>query len=125
MPFDRPGADKELGADLGVRQAVPGQPRDECFLRRELVRGIDGAYAYLLARRDQLPAGAFGKRGHADRGEHVIGGPQLLPRVDSSVLAAQPLAVQQVGAGQIRAELGTAEPVDRLAVPALGGLAVA
>ncbi len=52
-------------------------------------------------------------------------GPQLRPGVHPAVLAAQPLAVQQVSAGQFRAELSAAEPVDRLAVQALGGLALA
>jgi hypothetical protein len=87
VPFDRSGTDEELGADLRIRQAVPGKPRDECFLGREVVRGLDGALAYLLARGDQLPAGALGERRHADRGEHVVGGPQVLARVEAPVLA--------------------------------------
>ena len=106
-------------------RAVPGKPRDECFLGREVVRGLDGALAYLFARGHQLAASALGERRHADRGEHVVCGPQVMARVDAPVLATQPLAVQQVGAGQIWAELGAAEPVDRLLIQTLGGLAFA
>jgi len=29
VPFDRAGADEKLGADLRIRQAVAGKPRDE------------------------------------------------------------------------------------------------
>ena len=50
---------------------------------------------------------------------------QLLARVDPAALAAQPLAVEQVGAGELEAHAGAAKPLDRLAVEALGGLAVA
>ena len=46
-------------------------------------------------------------------------------RVDAAVLAAQPLAVEQVRAGELGTQPGPAEPLDRLAVQALGGLAVA
>jgi hypothetical protein len=40
-------------------------------------------------------------------------------------LAAQPFAVEQVGAGQLRPELGAAEPVDRFAVERPDGLTLA
>ena len=39
--------------------------------------------AYLLAGCEQLAAGALGERLHADRDEHVVGGPQLLTRVEA------------------------------------------
>src|SRR5207302_1338578 len=42
-----------------------------------------------------------------------------------SALAAKPLAVEEVGAGELDADAGVAEPVDRLPIQALGGLAVA
>jgi hypothetical protein len=50
---------------------------------------------------------------------------QLLARVDAAVFAPQPLAVQEVRAGQIRPLLGAPEPADRLAVPALGRVVAA
>ena len=49
----------------------------------------------------------------------------MLARVEAPALAAQPLAVQQVGAGQIRAELGPAEPVNRLLIETFGRFALA
>jgi len=51
-----------------------------------------------------------------------MGGPQLGAGVPAPVLAAQPFAVQEAGAGHGRAHAGTAEPLDRLAVAVLGGL---
>ena len=50
-----------------------------------------------------------------------MGGPELFPGVGAAVFPAQPFAVQQVSAGEFRAEPGPAEPVDRLAVQAVGG----
>jgi len=43
----------------------------------------------------------------------------------AAALAAQPFAVEQVGAGQLRPELGAAEPVDRFAVERPDGLTLA
>jgi hypothetical protein len=84
-----------------------------------------GARGRLLAGRGQFCASPLGERRHADRGEHAVGDVQLLARVDAAVFAAQPLAVQEVRAGQIRALLGAPEPADRLAVPALGRIVAA
>src|SRR5437016_13442162 len=54
-----------------------------------------------------------------------MGGPQLGAGVPAPVLAAQPFAVQEVGAGHGRAYAGPAEPLDRLAIAVLGGLTLA
>ena len=70
-------------------------------------------------------SGALGERLHADRRELVVGGAELHAGVDAAILPAQPLAVEQVGAGELGAQSCAAEPLDRLAVQALGGLAVA
>ena len=53
------------------------------------------------------------------------GGAQLLAGVDAPALAPQPLAVQQVRAGELDAEAGAAEALERLAVGRLGGFAIA
>ena len=53
-----------------------------------------------------------------DRDEQLVGDAQLLARVDAPALAAQPLAVEQVRAGELRPQPGAAEPLDRLAVEA-------
>jgi hypothetical protein len=54
-----------------------------------------------------------------------VSGPKLRASVGAAVLPAQPLPVQQVGAGQFRAQQGAAEPADRLAVQVLGDVAPA
>src|SRR5689334_24936292 len=66
--------------------------------------------------------GPLGERFDAHRGELAMGGPQLGAGVPAPVLAAQPFAVQEMGAGYGRAHAGTAEPLDRLAIVVLGGL---
>jgi hypothetical protein len=50
---------------------------------------------------------------------------KLLAGVDPAALAAQPLAVEEMGAGELRTQPGTAQPLDRLAVQRVGGGAVA
>ena len=57
-------------------------------------------------------------------GEHVVRAAQLRARVQAAALAAQPFAVEQVGAGELSAYAGALEPLDRLTVERLGGLAV-
>ena len=58
-------------ADLGVRQSVAGEPRDLSFLRDELIAGLDGACA------------------------------DMLPGFPPAALTPQPLAVEEVGAGEM------------------------
>ena len=55
----------------------------------------------------------------------VVGGAQLLARVHAPVLAPEPFAVEQTGAGELDADPGALEPLDRLAVERLGGVALA
>src|SRR5689334_14282974 len=81
--FDRTRADEELGADLGVRASVDGQARDLRLLRRQLVERLDCPLAHALAGRDQLAA----------------------------VLASQPFAVEQLGAGAMDDDPGAGEPL--------------
>src|SRR6185295_19504435 len=54
-----------------------------------------------------------------------MGDVKLYPRVDPATLPAQPLSVQQVRAGEVGADAGTPKPLDRLAVTALGSVAIA
>jgi hypothetical protein len=68
---------------------------------------------------------ALRERVGADRGEQIVGGVQLVAGVEPPVLAAKPLAVEQVGPGELGPQLGTAKPLDRLGVAALGLLAFA
>jgi hypothetical protein len=74
---------------------------------------LDGALARPLARREKLAAGALSKRLHGDRVEHLVGGAQLRARVHAPALAAQPLAVEQMPAGELRSKRCTAQAIDR------------
>jgi hypothetical protein len=53
-----------------------------------------------------------------------VSGTQLFPGVGAAVFAAQPLAVQQVRAGELGAKRGAAKSVDRVGVQVIGGLAL-
>ena len=125
MPFHRAGADEQLGADLRVGVARDGEPGDVRLLGRKRGGRLDRALAHRLAGGRQLVPRAFGECLHAHRGQHVVSGPQLLTGVCAAVLAAQPLAVEQVRAGELGPQLGAAEPADRLPVQTLGRLALA
>src|SRR4051794_41829062 len=50
---------------------------------------------------------------------------QLLARVEPAALPAQPFAVQEVSAGELHPDASPGEPLDRLAIEPLGGLAIA
>jgi hypothetical protein len=50
---------------------------------------------------------------------------ELFARVDAAVLAAQPLAVEQVSATELRTQPRATQPLNRLFVQKLGGLALA
>ena len=102
-----------------------GEPGDVRLLGRELVAGVVAAFAHLLARGQQLAAGALGEPFHADPVEQLVRGSQLRPRIDASMLAAQPLAVEEVGAGELGTEWCAAEPADRLLIARFGLLVVA
>ena len=70
--------------------------------------------------RPQLDASPFGKRCGADGVEDLVRAAELIAGITFAPLAAQPLAVDQVGADEIHRQAGAAEAVDRLAVEVLG-----
>src|SRR5260370_4373354 len=121
MPFDGPGAEEYLGPDLHVGAAVDGEPGDVRLPGGELADLLDRPLAHRVSGGQQLTPGPPGERLDAHRGEQAMGGPQLGAGVPAPVLAAQPFAVHEVGAGHGRAHAGTAEPLDRLAIAVLGG----
>src|ERR1700685_1209193 len=121
---DGGGADEQLGGDLRVGGAVAGQAGDERFLRGQDIGRLGSLLPGLPAGRPQLDAGPFGTRRGADRVEDLLRAAELIAGVAPAPLAAQPLAVDQAGAGEINPQAGTAEAVDRLAVEVLRGLAV-
>jgi hypothetical protein len=89
VPFDRTGTDVQVRADLRVGVSVPGQPGNVLLLRGELGVRVHFPLADLLTGGEQFPARAFGESVGADRGEQVVGGVQLVARVDPLVFAAQ------------------------------------
>jgi hypothetical protein len=68
----------------------------------------------------QLFGGAAGERFHTHAGQHFVGGAQVLAGVRSAALAAQPLAVQQVGSGAVGGDRAFGEVVEGLAVVVFG-----
>ena len=65
------------------------------------------------------------ERLHADRHEQIVGCAKLFACLDTPILPAQPLAVEEVRACEIGPESRAAEAVDGFAVEALGGLTLA
>src|SRR5712692_6787243 len=117
--FDGARAHEQLGSDLGVGQALAGQPGDLGFPRGELVGGAGGACADSLAGGTELARGSFREPVGSHHGKYLVGGAQLPAGVDAPVLRAQPLSVKQMGAPEFHAQAGAAEPVERLAVAGL------
>src|SRR4051812_3556086 len=114
--LDGARADEQLGADLRVRLPVARHPGDLGLLGREDVAGLHGPPGRGLAGGQQLAACALGERLGADLVEAVVGGAELLARVNAPVLATQPFAVQELGAGVMDHATAALEPLDRLAV---------
>src|SRR5262249_29716368 len=122
VPLDCAPADEQLSSYLRVGVPVPGEPGDLRLLGSELVGRIDYELERGIAGGEQFTPGPLRESLDAHRGQHVVGGPQLVAGVRAAALAAQPLAVEQVCAGQFRADSGAAEPLDRLAVLQLSRL---
>ena len=120
VPFDGSGADEQFRGDLRVGASVSGQPGDVLLLRGEFGVGGHLPLADRLASGEQFPAGSLGEGLSANHGEQVVGGAQLVAGVTPPELAAKPLAVEQVGTGELGPQPGAAEPLDRLGVVMLG-----
>src|SRR5918995_3448742 len=116
----RPGADEQLRADLGVGETISGQPSDVSLLGCEHAARVVAALPRGLTRGQELVTGALGKPLGADAAEHFVGGSELLTRVDAAVLATQPFAVLEPGAGEMDHATAAREPLHRLAVEGLG-----
>jgi hypothetical protein len=91
----------------------------------EVYTRLDGTFANLLTRRHQLTAGALGECLHDYSAEHLVGDAELRAGVDAAPVAAQPLAVEQVCPGELRAKPRTTQAVDCLLVQTLSGFAIA
>ena len=115
--------DEQPRTDLGVGQPVAGQSGDQRFLRCEQAEGDRGASARCLAGGRQLAAGPLGEPLCTKPVEQLVGGAQLLAGVDSTVFAAQPLAIHQLGPSQVKRDMATAEARNRLPVEGFGARA--
>src|SRR5581483_10631176 len=108
----------------GFESPSPRESSDLVLLRREICAGLVRPFPDPLAGGHELTACTGGECLHPDRAEQVVRGPELLARLDASALAAQPLAEEQVRAGELGPERSSAEPADRLGVEQLGRVAV-
>jgi hypothetical protein len=106
--------EEKPGADFRVRQAFPNEPGDLCFLRGQLDHPGDVALADRFPGGLELAAGPVGEGLDAHRSQHLVRAAQLLAGLGASLLPAQPFAVQQMHASQLRPYAGAAQPVDRL-----------
>ena len=72
-----------------------------------------------------LPAGPIGEPLDAHRVEHLVGDAELYTRVTAAAFASKPFPVKQMTTGEVGPGAGAPKVFDRLAVAALGGLALA
>src|SRR6266705_4414397 len=116
MPFDGMRAQKQLRADLRIRQPLTGQTRDLRLLSRQLHPPLHRAPAHRLTGSLQLPTSPLGERLSTDPAEHLVGNAQLLTSIHTTILSPQPLAIDQVSTGELRNHRAAREPLERLAV---------
>src|SRR6266536_4790664 len=101
MPLDGVRAQEQLGADLRISQPAAGESRNLLLLGSELDALLNRAFADSLASCLQFATGPLGKRFGSDAAEHLMGDPQLFSRVNASLLAPQPLAVDEARSGEM------------------------
>ena len=119
MPLDRSRADEQPRTDLRIRQPITGKPPDLELLSGQLVASLNVRFRTVspvapssrLARSAKAPMSISLSMPTATRScaRRRCGDP-----------ATKPLAVDQMGAGEIDAASGRAEECDRLAVQVLG-----
>jgi hypothetical protein len=80
-------------------------------------RGCGGGRA---PRRREFGAGPLGVAIGTHAEEHLVGDPEVVAGVPTTLGSSQPLSEQQMGAGQVHERLGSCEVVNRLAVRVLG-----
>ena len=99
-----------------VREPLGRQARDLGLLRGQLVPRLDAALAHRLSGGLQLALSALRERSRSHLREGLVGCSQLLASIDAAVLAAQPLAVEQLGARGLDAKAALTQQRDRLPV---------
>src|SRR6516164_1880306 len=116
VPLDRARAEEQPRTDLRVRQPIASQLCDLPLLGGQIVARLDRPLACFLARRQKLPTRALCERFDPHRREHVVRRAELCARVDPAILAAQPFAVHQMGAGERGKNPAALKPGDRLSI---------
>ena len=125
VPLDGARAEEQLRADLGVRQAVARQPGDVLLL------GVSSSRVSSRRLRTFSPVASSSWRARSANasapigGERLVRGPQLFARVDAPPSRRSHSPYSSRAPGEFGAQPASAEAVDRLAVQALGSLAVA
>src|SRR4051794_946389 len=121
----RTGADEQLRADLRVRETISGEPSDLRLLGCEDVEGVHSPSERSLPGSQELATGALGERPGPEATEQLVCGAQLITRIHPATLSPEPFAVEQMRAGELDADPGALEPLDRLAVQSVRDLALA
>ena len=112
------GLKKSLAAISWFVAPDSGEVPDLRLLRCQLAGGVVAASAGSLAGGGQLTFGACGEGVGTHHREDVVGHPQLLARLGAALLAPQPFAEHEPGAGVLDGS-GVVQPVDRFAVVVL------
>ena len=106
----------------GFERPSLGESGDLCLLGCEHAARLVGALARGLTGGPELATCSLGKGLGSEDAEHVVGCSQLFARVDAPVFAPEPFAVDEVRAGELDADSGAFEPLDRIPVERLGGV---
>ena len=85
----------------GLREAIASQPRDLLLLRRELRARLGGRARSFAPAATNSPRARSANASIPIVGEHLLGCPQPLARLAEPAPAAQPLAEEQMCAGQL------------------------
>src|SRR5580692_482462 len=112
--------EEQLLGNLAVGRAASGEAGNAGFLGGEVPFGVRRPLSGAFASGTQFAAGLLGEYARAHGAEHVVGSPELDAGVAPSSATAQPLAVQQVRAGQVDGRATALKLADRLQVRGLG-----
>ena len=109
MVVDRARTEVELRADLAVGQPVGDEARDLELLRRELAERRRVALPGALTACPQLSARTVLSRRDPEPVERLECGTEVWTSIDPPPLAAQPFAVQQLGARALERREGVGD----------------
>ncbi len=101
MEVDRARAQEELGGYIPICEALRDEVRDLQLLLGQLVPGVGDATTRRLAARAQLDPRPLRPQRCSERLEAVQSRSQMVTRLDSPPLAAEELAVGELGAGTL------------------------